>query len=86
MPGSQAAMFFILPTWQYDCQFYPSFVCPINVAGDIPLVAIGVRLGSALGLAAIAGGAVFVLRSPERAFAAARSVLGRGRGRGGRTG
>ena len=86
VPGSQAAMFFILPTWQYDCQFYPSFVCPINVAGDIPLVAIGVRLGSALGLAAIAGGAVFVLRSPERAFAAARSVLGRGRGRGGRTG
>jgi len=85
VPGSQAAMFFILPTWQYDCQFYPSLVCPINAPGDLPLLAIVVRLGAALGLAAIAAGAFFALRSPARALSAARSVrsvLGRARGRG----
>ena len=81
VPGSQAAMFFILPTWQYDCQFYPSFVCPVNAPGDIPFVAILARLGMGLALAAIAAVAFFVLRSPDRALAAARSVLGRGAGR-----
>ena len=81
VPGSQAAMFFILPTWQYDCQFYPSFVCPINVPGDIPLVAIVARLGMGLALAAVAAVAFFVLRSPDRALAAVRSVLGRDGGR-----
>ncbi len=82
VPGSQAAMFFILPTWQYDCQFYPSFVCPINAPGDIPLVAIVARLGGGLALAALAAIAFFVLRSPDRALAAVRSVLGRGAGSG----
>ena len=68
VPGSQAAMFFILPTWQFDCQFYPSFVCPINAVGDIPFVAILARLGAALGVGAVAAGAFYV-------------VLGRGRRR-----
>ena len=61
-------MFFILPTWQYDCQFYPSLVCPINAAGDIPFLAILARLGAALGVGAVAAGAFYV-------------VLGRGRRR-----
>jgi len=26
-PGAQAGMFFILPTWAYECTFYPTFVC-----------------------------------------------------------
>ena len=82
VPGSQAAMFFILPTWQYDCQFYPSFVCPINAPGDIPLVAIALRLGAAVGLAAMGAGAYVLLRSPERALATARAGLRRVRGGG----
>ncbi|MBI2324591.1 MAG: phospholipid carrier-dependent glycosyltransferase [Chloroflexi bacterium] len=25
-PSDQAAVFYVLPTWQYDCQFYPEFL------------------------------------------------------------
>ncbi len=82
VPGSQAAMFFVLPTWQYDCQFYPTFVCPLNAPADVPIAAVALRVGAAAGLAAIAAGAFFVLRAPDRALAGARSVLGR-RARGG---
>ena len=82
VPGSQAAMFFILPTWQYDCQFYPSFVCPINAPADVPLAAIAVRLGAGLASAAIAAAAFFALRAPERAATVARRVLGRRGGSG----
>ena len=82
VPGSQAAMFFILPTWQYDCQFYPSFVCPINAPGEIPVLAIVTRLVGGFGIAAIAAVAFLALRSPDRALAAVRSALGRGGGSG----
>jgi hypothetical protein len=82
VPGSQAAMFFILPTWQYDCQFYPSFVCPLNSPSDVPIAAVALRVGGAGALAAFAAGAFFVARSPERALATARDVLGRGARRG----
>jgi Gpi18-like mannosyltransferase len=82
VPGSQAAMFFVLPTWQYDCQFYPSFVCPLNVPSDIPIVAVLLRVGAAVAVAAVAAGVFFAARSPERAFAAARERLGRGARRG----
>ena len=78
VPGSQAAMFFILPTWQYDCQFYPSFVCPINLPGQIPLVAIVLRIGVGIAFAGIAVAAFFVLRSPEAVLARARGLLWRG--------
>ena len=78
VPGSQAAMFFVLPTWQYDCQFYPSFVCPLNAPADVPLAAIVLRLGTAGVLAALAAGAFFVASSPARALATARDLLGRG--------
>jgi hypothetical protein len=75
-------MFFVLPTWQYDCQFYPTFVCPLNAPADVPFAAVALRIGAAAGLAAIAAGAFFVLRAPDRALASARSALGR-RARGG---
>ena len=81
VPGSQAAMFFILPTWQYDCQFYPSFVCPLNAPNNVPVAAVALRIGLAGALAALAAGAFFVLRSPARSLAMARDRLGRGTGR-----
>lgn len=82
VPGSQAAMFFILPTWQYDCQFYPTFVCPLNGPSDVPILAVVLRIAVAGGLAALAAGAFVVARSPARALARARDVLGRGARRG----
>jgi hypothetical protein len=82
VPGSQAAMFFILPTWQYDCQFYPAFVCPINAPGDLPIIAIAGRIGAAIGIAALGALAFLAARSPDRALAAARAALRRGGGRG----
>jgi predicted membrane-bound dolichyl-phosphate-mannose-protein mannosyltransferase/Gpi18-like mannosyltransferase len=78
IPGSQAAMFFVLPTWQYDCQFYPSFVCSLNAPAEVPFAAIALRIGSAAGLAALAAGAFFIARSPQGALASARELLGRG--------
>ena len=83
VPGSQAAMFFVLPTWQYDCQFYPAFVCPLNGAADIPILAILLRIGVAAALAVLAAAAFFAARSPARALAVARGAL-RGGGRNGR--
>jgi len=82
VPGSQAAMFFVLPTWQYDCQFYPSFVCSLNAPAEVPFTAIALRIGTAGVLAALAAGAFFIARSPERALATARDLLGRGAGGG----
>ena len=75
-------MFFVLPTWQYDCQFYPAFVCPINVPADIPLAAIAVRLAIGLGAAALAVAAFSALRTPRRAAALLRSALRRDGGKG----
>ena len=86
VPGSQAAMFFVLPTWQYDCQFYPAFVCPLNAPSDLPVAAVALRLGVAGALAALGAGAYLVARSPERAIATARDVLGRRARRGGDAG
>ncbi|HET8568612.1 MAG TPA: phospholipid carrier-dependent glycosyltransferase [Candidatus Limnocylindria bacterium] len=42
VPADQTGVFFILPTWQHECQFYPSFVC------EVPL---GVRVGTAAAIA-----------------------------------
>ena len=78
VPGSQAAMFFVLPTWQYDCQFYPSYVCPLNAPADVPVAAVALRIGAASVLAGLAAAAFFVARSPAQAIAAARGLLGRG--------
>jgi len=79
VPAQQAAMFFVLPTWQYDCQFYPAFVCPLSGPSDIPLLAIAARLAVA-GLAGAVAAAVFVVaRSPRGTLAAVRERLGRAR-------
>ena len=82
VPGSQAAMFFILPTWQYDCQFYPSFVCPISGPSDVPIAAVVLRLGGAAAFAAVVAGAFYILGAPDRALASARDALGRAGRRG----
>ncbi len=86
VPGSQAAMFFILPTWQYDCQFYPSFQCPLAGPSDVPIAAVVLRLLASAGLAALAGAAFFVVRDPGRARATVRAALGRGARDGGDAG
>ncbi|HEY8732645.1 MAG TPA: glycosyltransferase 87 family protein [Candidatus Limnocylindria bacterium] len=80
--ASQAAMFFVLPTWQYDCQFYPTFQCALNGLSDVPIAAIVVRIVGAGAVAGIGIGAFFALSAPERTLAKAREVLGRGAGRG----
>ena len=82
VPGSQAAMFFVLPTWQYDCQFYPSFVCPVYAPSDIPIVAVALRVGIAAALAGLSAAVFLAARSPERAFGLVRDLLGRGARRG----
>ena len=79
VPAQQAAMFFVLPTWQYDCQFYPSFVCPVSGPTDIPILAIAGRLGFAAVIGALAAAAFVVARSPRTALAVARDGLGRAR-------
>jgi Gpi18-like mannosyltransferase/predicted membrane-bound dolichyl-phosphate-mannose-protein mannosyltransferase len=81
VPAQQAAMFFVLPTWQYDCQFTPSFVCPMSGPSDIPILAIAGRLGVATLAGAVAAGVFVVARSPRKALAAAQDRLGRARGR-----
>jgi predicted membrane-bound dolichyl-phosphate-mannose-protein mannosyltransferase len=55
--GSQAGMFFILPTWTYDCQFYPTFVCTPSLGGSFSVGALVLRLLLAL---AVAGGLALV--------------------------
>jgi hypothetical protein len=51
-PGSQAGMFFILPTWAYECTFYPTFVCTPTIGSSFSVVALVGRLALALALAA----------------------------------
>jgi predicted membrane-bound dolichyl-phosphate-mannose-protein mannosyltransferase/Gpi18-like mannosyltransferase len=82
VPGSQAGMFFWLPTWQYDCQFYPSFQCPIAGPTDVPIAAVFLRLLASAAVAALVVAAVFIWRDPRGALATARAALWRG-GRGG---
>ncbi|MBM4421603.1 MAG: phospholipid carrier-dependent glycosyltransferase, partial [Chloroflexi bacterium] len=59
VPAAQASMFFVLPTWHYDCQFYPSdggpFRCDVGAGGGDP-AALLTRVGLAAGLVAVAGG------------------------------
>ena len=50
VPADQTGVFFILPTWQYDCQFYPSFRCDLGAATQAGSAAIVQRLVPALAL------------------------------------
>ena len=74
-PGAQAGMFFILPTWTYDCQFYPTFVCNPTIGSSFSAGALLGRLALAF---AVAGGVALLLAagsSPHlsRLLATARS-------------
>jgi predicted membrane-bound dolichyl-phosphate-mannose-protein mannosyltransferase/Gpi18-like mannosyltransferase len=51
-PGAQAGMFFILPTWTYECTFYPTFVCNPTIGSSFSFVALAGRLALALAVAA----------------------------------
>jgi len=78
-PGAQAGMFFILPTWTYDCQFYPTFVCNPTIGSGFSAAALVGRLGLAL---AVAAGVALLLTagsSPgfSRLLATARSGMRR---------
>jgi Gpi18-like mannosyltransferase/predicted membrane-bound dolichyl-phosphate-mannose-protein mannosyltransferase len=53
IPGAQAGMFFILPTWAYGCTFYPTFVCNPTIDSSFQLSALFGRLALALAIAAI---------------------------------
>jgi len=78
-PGAQAGMFFILPTWTYECTFYPTFVCNPTIGSSFSVSALLGRLALAL---AVAAGVVALLSwssSPgfARLLAIARSGMRR---------
>jgi len=51
--ADQAGAFFILPTWQYDCQFYPAFTCDLQASARLSGGAMLARLVPPLALAAM---------------------------------
>jgi hypothetical protein len=61
LPADQASVFYVLPTWQYDCQWYPAFRCDSAFRGELPVVAAAGRLGIALGSALLVLAAMTVL-------------------------
>ena len=70
-------MFFILPTWTYDCQFYPTFVCNPALGGSFSVGALFGRLALSLALAAAAALAVMTAArsgAVQRVAAMARTV------------
>ncbi len=56
VPADESGIFFILPTWQYSCQFYPSFTCDLSGTSRLELAAVLARVGIpvALGLLVLA--------------------------------
>jgi predicted membrane-bound dolichyl-phosphate-mannose-protein mannosyltransferase len=73
--GAQAGMFFILPTWTYDCQFYPTFVCNPAISTSFSPVALLGRLAFAAAVAAAVAAVVTWGSSPgfARLLATVRS-------------
>ena len=63
-PGAQAGMFFILPTWTYECTFYPSFVCNPTIGSSFSFVALAARLALALAVAATVAALIVWSGSP----------------------
>ena len=51
--ADQTGIFFILPTWQYDCQFYPAFTCALQGTTQLSGAALAARLGPPLALGAV---------------------------------
>ncbi len=64
-PGSQAGMFFILPTWAYECTFYPTFVCSPTIGSSFSFVALAGRLALALAVAATVAAVIVWSGSPR---------------------
>jgi dolichyl-phosphate-mannose-protein mannosyltransferase len=78
-PGAQAGMFFILPTWTYECQFYPTFVCNPIIGSSFSPVALLGRLAVALGVAAAV--AILVVWSSTPGFSRLLATVRSGRRR-----
>ena len=74
-PGAQAGMFFILPTWTYECTFYPTFVCNPTIGSSFSFVALAGRLALALAVAATVAALIVWSSSPRlgRLLATVRS-------------
>jgi hypothetical protein len=68
-------MFFILPTWAYDCQFYPTFVCNPAIGSSFDVSALVGRLALSIAVAGGVAAALFWSRSPRfsRLLATVRS-------------
>ncbi len=62
VPADQTGVFFILPTWQYDCQFYPAFRCELPNASALNAGAVLARLAPALAVFGIIGAGWALLR------------------------
>jgi predicted membrane-bound dolichyl-phosphate-mannose-protein mannosyltransferase len=84
VPADQAAVFYVLPTWQYDCQFYPAFHCDTAIRGEIPwqtiigrvAIAAGVALLGYLALATFQNGGTARLRAWAARFGPRRPATG----------
>ncbi|MEK6225214.1 MAG: phospholipid carrier-dependent glycosyltransferase [Chloroflexota bacterium] len=74
-PGAQAGMFFILPTWTYECTFYPTFVCNPTIGSSFSFVALVGRIALALAVAATVAALIVWCSSPQfsRLLATVRS-------------
>jgi len=78
--ADQTGVFFILPTWQYDCQFYPSFRCDLPSTTPVAGQALLARLGPALALLGILVAGWALVRCGVRygaRFEAVRSLVSR---------
>ncbi|HEY8825975.1 MAG TPA: phospholipid carrier-dependent glycosyltransferase [Candidatus Limnocylindria bacterium] len=64
-PGAQAGMFFILPTWAYECTFYPTFVCNPTIGSSFSVAALVGRLALALAVAATVAALIVWSSSPS---------------------
>jgi predicted membrane-bound dolichyl-phosphate-mannose-protein mannosyltransferase len=64
-PGAQAGMFFILPTWTYECTFYPTFVCNPTIGSSFSFAALLGRLALALAVAATVAALIVWSSSPR---------------------
>jgi Gpi18-like mannosyltransferase/predicted membrane-bound dolichyl-phosphate-mannose-protein mannosyltransferase len=78
-PGAQAGMFFILPTWTYECTFYPTFVCNPTIGSSFSISALFGRLALGLAVAAIVAALLSWTSSPgfSRLLATARTGMRR---------
>jgi len=74
-PGAQAGMFFILPTWAYECTFYPTFVCNPTIGSSFSATALFGRLALALAVALTVAAVISWSSSPgfTRLLATVRS-------------